>query len=366
MQRAQQEYEAQANFVSLVDLETLAKERLPSDVYAYYMGGAEDEKALERNRRIFDQYLLSYRVLRGVTAPKTHTSLGEEKLSAPVLVAPMAYHKLVHPEGEQATRKGCESFGVPLITSLFSSTHIQQLVSSDSMLWMQLYIFKDRTLTRNCIEWSRNIGIKNLVVTVDTPVYGKRDRELKSNFELPDHVTCPHLDELRLRVPKHQKRAPFYASLLDPAISWDDMAWLSEITDQNIYLKGIVDPEDTAIASSLDNIKGLIISNHGGRQLDSAPTSLEHLPQHKEKLQRPMDLIIDGGVRRGSDVFKALALGAKAVLLGRPTLLGLSLGGAEGVQQVLETITAELRMTMQLCGCHTLDEITDDYIRMEK
>lgn len=355
------------SLINVEDFRKKAESILPYEVYNYFAGGAEDEQALRRNEKSFSSYLLNYRVLTGVKSPNTHTKLDETTLAAPLLVAPMAYHKLAHSHGEEATSKACRDFGLAFIASTFSSVYLPTLIDTKHCYspWLQIYLFKDREITRSLIQWSKEIGISTLVFTVDTPIYGKRERELKLKFNLPQDMTLPNLVEVGLKFPSDENMAKYCSQLLEPSLSWEDVEWIASLTDQKVYLKGVIHPGDTKIASNISCVKGIIISNHGGRQLDCAPSSIEVLEDHIQVGGDKLIFLVDGGIRRGSDIFKSLALGAKAVLVGRPILWGLAVEGAHGVQRVLETLTDELKMTMHLCGCADIPSIHKGYLKLQ-
>lgn len=351
------------------ELRNEAKKKLSKDIFAYVDSGAESEKTKERNYKSFSEYFIIPRVLRNVIGPNTELQLLNFFLKSPILVAPMAYQKLLHKNGEMETIQAVNQFGGGLILSIFSSTDFKKIAdNTDQKPWFQLYLLKDRSVTKNIIQEISRMGFQALVITVDTPIYGKRTQEKQTPLFLPNYISFDHLNHFGIDVDKIKKSPNHFASLLDPKFSWEDIEWISKITNLPIVLKGILDPRDTQIALKFPNIKGIIISNHGGRQLDSAISPLDIIRQHRQLVEDKLFLGIDGGITTGKDIFKSIALGADVVFLGRIILWALACFASKGVFQLLNHLNTEFKETMFLTGCSKLSEIpTIELVRlMEK
>ena len=346
--------------VNLFDYEPAARERLSSMAYDYIAGGAGDEITLRRNRERFDQLLLHPRVLADVSKVDTRVELFGQHFDFPVLLAPCAYHKLAHPEGEVAAARGAAASGAALVVSAFATTSIEEIANSASArLWFQLYVHPDRGFTRELIERAEAAGCRALLVTVDTPILGTRDREKRNLFHLPPGMERENLKSLGVSATRADHFKEY--AILDPAINWETIAWIQSFSKTPVILKGILSPEDARIAVK-QNVAGVLVSNHGGRNLDTVPATIEALPAVIDAVQDRIPVLLDGGVRRGTDVVKALALGAKAVLIGRPYLWGLAAGGAEGVERVVGILRAELEAVMKLCGVTSIAAINSKLI----
>lgn len=332
-----------AEFLSLPELEELARECMPAMAYEYVASGAADEITIRWNREAYDRVSLRQRVLVGVEQPSTEVTLFGTMLPFPVLLAPVGYQKVLHPEGELATARGASAAGAAWVVSSASTTSVEEIAEvASAPLWFQLYLQTDREFTKDVVERVLAAGYQALCLTVDTPVLGARNRQTRSRFQLPPGVDTPHLSDIR----KPGR------SILDPARvvpSWKDVEWLRSITKLPLILKGILDGEDArrAIASGAD---GVIVSNHGGRNLDTVQASLDVLPEVLAAVDSRVPVLLDGGIRRGTDVLKALAKGAASVLIGRPYCYALALGGAAGVERAVDILRTELEMAMILSG----------------
>ena len=281
----------------------------------------------------------------------------------PLLVAPMAYQRLAHPHGEQATALAAAALGAGMVFSTQASMPLEQIATTflpepgRGPLWFQLYLQPDRDFTRELVQRAESAGFEALVLTVDAPVQGARDAERRAGFRLPAHVSAVNLVGMRPPPVRalHPGQSALFDDLLTHAPGWEDVAWLRSITRLPILLKGVLHPDDArqAIASGAS---GLIVSNHGGRTLDTAVTTAKALPCIADAVQGDVPLLVDGGIRRGTDVLKAIGLGASAVLIGRPVLHGLANAGATGVAHVLRLLRDELEIAMALTGCRTLAE----------
>ncbi len=348
--------------VCLKEFETIAKNVLDASVYDFISGGAMDEYTLRENEESYSKVRLLPRVLRGAYDPDTSVTFLGSNLKMPILVAPMAFHKLFHPNAEIETAIGVEQAQTTMILSSFSTSLIEDVATEMSIKpWFQVYLLKDRCLTKAVIERAETKGCGALVVTVDTPIYGKRKRELKNPMRL--QIDLPDLRAVcdMLSFSFDFSEATNLSSLLDSAISWSDIEWLQSITTLPIIIKGILTPEDALSAASC-GVQGIVISNHGGRQLDTTPASICVLPRIKNAIGDSLEIFIDGGIRKGTDVLKSIALGAKGVLIGRPIIWGLAALGKEGVYKVLHSINQELKLAMTLSGCSTISDITEDLI----
>ena len=327
-------------FITVDDYEPVARERLPADLYDFYAGGAGDEWTLAENRRAFDRWLLRPRILRGAGQPDASTSVLGTPVAVPVLVAPLAYQSKAHPDGTWATARGAAAAGTIMVVS---STAIDELedvaTASDAPKWWQLYVFEDRGETDAMLARVMEAGYDALCLTVDVPVLGLRHRDTRHGY--------------RLAIGPPTSRLAF-----DAMLTWDDLGWIRERTPGlPLLVKGIVTAEDAELAVAA-GVDGIVVSNHGGRQLDGAPAGLTALVEVAGAVAGRVPVLMDGGVRRGTDVVKALALGAQAVLVGRPALWGLAVGGEDGVADVLRILHDELVNAMALCGCRTVAEIT--------
>lgn len=328
--------------------------------YNYIAGAAADEVTLRRNRECYDAIRLKPRVLVDVSKLDTTLELCGQKLDFPILLAPVAYHKLVHPEGERATARGAGAARATLVVSSFATTAIEKVAqAATSPLWFQLYVQRDRAFTRDLVQRAEAAGCRAICVTVDTPVGGARNREMRDRFHLPPGVEVENLHPLGRKAKRsgHVGGSGIYSMGLDPTFTWEGIEWIRSIAKAPVLLKGILAPEDARLAVQ-HGAAGILVSNHGGRNLDTLPATIEALPRVIEAVEGSVPVLVDGGVRRGTDIVKALAFGARAVLIGRPYLWGLAVGGAGGVEQVVKTLRMEFEAAMALCGTPTLAKFT--------
>jgi 4-hydroxymandelate oxidase len=350
---------APAPLVNLFDYEELARKRLPAMAYEYIAGGAGDEVTLRDNRTHFDAIRLKPRVLRDVSKLDTSSTLFGQRLEYPILLAPTAYHKITHPEGEAATARGAGAAHATMCVSTFATTSIEDVAkAATGPLWFQLYVQADRGFTKAMVQRAEAAGCRALVVTCDTPVIGIRNREVRAGFRLPPGMARENLKSLTggVSTVAHADELTIYSALFDPALTWEGIEWIRSFAKVPVILKGILSPEDATLAVR-HGASGLIVSNHGSRNLDTLPATIDALPGVVEAVAGRIPVLMDGGVRRGTDVVKALALGAKAVLIGRPYLWGLSVGGADGVHNVMRILRNELQSAMALCGHSSLGTI---------
>ncbi len=354
-------------FTNLLELEDLARAKVRRPSFDYIAGGAEDEVSLRRNREAFTKWALRPRVLVDVSRRDTSTSVLGQRVSMPILVAPTAFHGLVHPEGEVATARGAAAAGTVMVVSAIATRELEEVAKAVAgPCWFQLYVWRDREVTAQLVKRAARAGYGAICLTVDTPLLGRREKDERNAFTLPPGLSIANVRPAGLDgVPASERGSAFakyVAELLDPAVTWKDIAWLRSLTSLPIVLKGIMTAEDATLAVEHD-VDGIIVSNHGGRQLDSTVGTLDALPDIVAAVQGRVEVFMDGGVRRGTDVLKALALGAKAVLIGRSALWGLALGGADGVRRVLEHLRGELELAMALTGRAALAQVDRSLIQ---
>lgn len=338
--------------VCLDDYERHARVVLPADVQAYIGGGAADAATLRDNRQAFARLRLMPRLLADLRGASAATRLFGLNLEAPVIAAPMAWQKLVHPEGEFAMATGAAAAGAGCIVSCQASVDMAELARlAPAPLWFQLYPQPRRDDTLTLVRRAEDAGYAALVVTVDAPVNGVRDAEQRCGFHLPAHVRSVNLAGFAQATATRAQpaRSPVFRGLVDAAPRWDDITWLREQTRLPLLLKGVAHPDDAELAIAR-GVDGLIVSNHGGRALDSMPAAIDLLPAVARRVDGRVPLLVDGGVRRGTDVLKALALGARAVLVGRPLYWALATAGAAGVAHALAMLATELEAAMALTG----------------
>ena len=348
---------------TLDDFESLAMQYMSPAVYEYVAGGAGSDQTLIRNRTAFNKISILPRVLNDVSRIDTRLSLCGRPHAFPILLAPTGYHRLVHAVGEFATVEGANESGATMVAASFSTVSYEQMrARSRQGMWFQLYVQKDRGFTRELIDRVLEAGCDAICVTVDVPVNGPRDREYRAGFRLPLGLERANLSTLGCEIAAGSHRPMgrnIYSATHAADVTWDDIDWLRSFIRKPLLVKGIMNPEDAAVAYNA-GCDGIMLSNHGGRSLDTVVSTIEALPRVVDRLQDRIPVILDGGVRRGIDVFKALALGAKAVMIGRPYMFGLAVGGSEGVSRVVEILRTELEMTMGLAGCGRLADIKKD------
>lgn len=354
------------DLINLRQLEQLAAARLPQMAWDYYASGADDEVCLRRNVDAYEQVRLHYRVLVDVAQRTLATTVLGERLAMPIAVAPTAFHKLAHRDGELASVRAAGEAGTLFVLSTLSNTAIEDVVAAATgPVWFQLYVYRDRSATEALVRRVEAAGARALVLTVDAPLLGRRERDVKNRFALPPHLGIENLHASGYsRLPPaagDSGLAAYVAELLDPSLSWSAVEWLRSITRLPVLVKGIVRADD-AVRAVEHGAAGIVVSNHGGRQLDASPSTIEVLPRIADAVAGRCEILIDGGIRRGADVIKAIALGAKAVLVGRPVLWGLAAGGREGVTAALGVLRRELDLAMALCGCPDVASITRDLV----
>ncbi len=357
----------QAPLVNLFDFEKAAATRLPKMTYDYYAGGALDEVTLRENHAAYERIPLYYRTLVDVSRRTPETTVLGERVSMPVLVAPTAFHGMAHPDGELATARAAASAGTVMVVSTLSNTRVEDIAAvSTGPLWFQLYIYKDREATRDLVARVEAAGCRVIMLTVDAPIIGPRERDVRNRFSLPGGLTVKNLlgagQGTMTADAGGSGLAAYVASYIDPAISWRDVEWLLGITKLPLIVKGIARGSDARRAVEM-GARGVSVSNHGGRQLDGAPATIDALPGVVDAVEGRAEVFIDGGVRRGTDVIKAVARGASAVMVGRPVLWGLAVDGERGVERVLGILRDEIDNAMALCGCTSVADIGPDLLR---
>ena len=333
-------------------LEAAARAVLAKEAFDYFAGGAFDERSLAANLDDWAAMRLRPRVLRDVTTVDTGTTLLGRPVPHPIVVAPTAFHRMAHPDGEPATARGANAAGAHFVLSTRSTTPVEDVADAldGRPFWYQVYVLLDRDLTVELVQRAKAAGATALVLTVDVPRLGRRLRDLVNGFVLPAHLgTIESLDR------------PGDLGDQDPGLTFDDIAWLGDATGLPVIVKGVLRGDDARRCVDA-GAAAVIVSNHGGRQLDTAVSGAAAMPDVVSAVRDRCEVYVDGGIRRGTDVVKALALGARAVLVGRPVLWALATGGAEGVETVLRELVAELDLAMALCGCRTLDDVTADLL----
>ena len=354
------------SFLNCHEAESLARACLPAQTYDYFAGGANDEITVGANRRAFDDLAIRYRVLVDVSRRELGMTLFGRRVTAPIVLAPMAFQRLAHPDGELATARAAAAAGIPMTVSTFATLSLEDIrAAGDGPLWFQLYVHKDRGITRDLIARAAAAGYEALVLTVDVPEIGRRERDERNSFRLsPDLRVANFLprmsDALQAEAPG-SGLADFVQGMRDSSLTWKDLEGLRAHSGLPLVIKGVVRADDARRAVD-HGASGIVVSNHGGRQLDTAIPSLRALPEVAEAVGHRTLLLMDGGIRRGTDIVKALALGAHAVMVGRPVLWGLAADGEAGVRRVLELLHTELDLAMGLCGTPRLADITRDLI----
>jgi isopentenyl diphosphate isomerase/L-lactate dehydrogenase-like FMN-dependent dehydrogenase len=342
------------------DFERLAEGKVEPGPWGYFAGGAGDERTLADNDAAFGRWRLRPRMLVDVGSVTTATTVLGRDVSMPVLVAPTAFQRLAHPDADLAVARGAAAADTVMCLSTLGGASPAELAAAapDGRHWFQLYWSRDREFTQALVEAAAEAGFQAIVLTVDLPAAGRRERDLRAAFEIPEDLPLPNLAT-------HLGGGDFHATLgqvVDPTITWRDLEWLRSVSSLPLIVKGILTSEDARLACE-HGVDGLVVSNHGGRQLDAAPASLDALPEVVDAVSGRCLVLMDGGVRRGTDVVTALALGARAVLVGRPVLWALAVGGEEGVQRVLELLRAEVELALRLLGCATPEAVTRAHVR---
>jgi isopentenyl diphosphate isomerase/L-lactate dehydrogenase-like FMN-dependent dehydrogenase len=348
--------------INVADYERLAAERLEPGVHGYFAGGAGDERTLRDNVQAFDRWQLRPRVLVDVGDVNAATTVLGMEISMPLLVAPVAFQKLAHPDGEPGMARAAADAGTAMCLSSLASASPAEVAAAapDGLRWLQLYCFKDRGVTRALMEQAVEGGYRAIALTVDAPQAGHRERDIRAGFTVPADLSVPAVEAaLGSGVPITPAGV---FELVDTALSWGDLDALLGDSPLPVLIKGIHTAEDAQLAIE-HGAAGVVVSNHGGRQLDAVPASLDMLPEVAEAVDGRAEVLMDGGIRRGTDVVMALALGASAVLAGRAPLWGLAVDGADGARRVLQILHDEIELALCLCGCPTPEDVTRDHVQ---
>ncbi|RWR75202.1 peroxisomal S-2-hydroxy-acid oxidase GLO4 [Cinnamomum micranthum f. kanehirae] len=358
-----------AELVNVMEFQELAKKVLPKMYYDYFSGGAEDEHTLRENVEAFRRITFQPRILIDVSKVNLSSTILGYNISAPIIIAPTGMLKLAHPEGEVATARAAALCNTIMVMSSSSTCTIEEVASScDAIRFFQLYVYRRRDVSYQLVQRAERYGFKAIVLTADTPRLGRRERDIKNKMVPPNLKILEGLLSVELDPEEEgSKLENFAAKTLDPSLNWKDVEWLKSITNLPILIKGVLTAEDARKAVEV-GVAGIIVSNHGARQLDYVPASISVLEEVTvvEAVKGEVPVLLDGGIRRGTDVFKALALGAQAVLIGRPMVYGLAAKGEYGVTRVIEMLRDELELTMALTGCGSLKDITRSHVRTER
>lgn len=374
--------------INLAELEELVEKSLDKTTLApshfdYYRGGAADELTMKRNCQAFAEISIWPRMLVDISKRDMSLSLAGQEIDMPIVIAPTAFQALAHSQGELATAAAAKKLNTIMTLSTLSNHDIEEVAKAGNHLWYQLYVYKDRAITKDLVARAEANNYKALVVTVDSPVLGRRERDIRNHFTLPPGLRAANLEKFALGNIKNNKNdsnnnqdsdlASYIASLYDTSLTWKDLEWIISLTKLPVLVKGVLRGDD-AIKAVAAGAKGIIVSNHGGRQLDTTISTIEALPGIIAAIEKAnssnsntlVEVLLDGGIRRGTDILKALAMGAKAVMIGRPVLWGLALSGQSGVEAVLNLLKSEFDLAMALSGCGNLAAITSDLISREK
>lgn len=347
--------------LTLADYEKQAEMHIPKSHWAYLQSGAMHEISLKQNQQQFEKIHILPRVLKDLSHGNTTCEIFGQTYPHPIFLAPIGHQALFHPEAERATALAAEVMQSNLILSTFTTTDLRALNKDNPFKWFQLYWQGGREKSLQLVKMAEQHHYKAIVITVDAPHKGIRDTERKANFQLPPDMPHPHTKTFLMAENLLPNQHPVFDGLMQLAPTWQDIAWLAQQTSLPIVLKGVSHPDDAKFAIE-HGVQGLIISNHGGRVLDTCISPLTALQRIKAVVPSDYPLLLDGGIRRGTDVFKAIAMGAHAVLIGRPYIYGLATAGALGVAHVIRTLKEELEITMALAGTARMSDISTAYI----
>jgi 4-hydroxymandelate oxidase len=355
-----------AALVNLAEYEAAAREAVAGSTLDYFEGGSNDEITLRDNVAAFSRITLYPRMFRGVGTRDTSTTVVGSGARWPVIVAPVALLGMLSPDGEVPAARAATAAGSIFVLSSLSVTTIEEVIAvSTGPVWFQLYIYKDRAASEALVKRVEAAGCSALELTADTPILGRRERDVRNSFAFPEGLWTPNLTaDAPSALPESRSDSSFKAAidaLFYPDLTWDDVGWLTSVSNLPVLVKGIVRADD-AVRAVDAGAAGVIVSNHGGRQLDTAPAAIEAVAAIAGAVGDRAEVIVDGGIRRGVDVVKAIALGARAVQIGRPVVWGLVVDGEEGVADVLRLLHDEVDLAMALCGCRSVDEITIDLL----
>ncbi|KFQ21610.1 Hydroxyacid oxidase 2 [Mesitornis unicolor] len=344
--------------VCLSDFEAYAKKYLPKMAWDFFAAGADDCSTRDENILAYKRIHFRPRMLRDVSMMDIRTKLLGTEISFPVGIAPTGFHQLAWPDGEKSTARAAKAMNTCYIVSTYSTCTLEEISAAapGGLRWFQLYIHRNRAVSQQLVQQAEALGFQGLVLTADLPYTGKRRDDVRNGFRLPPHMKLKNIEDA-FEVCK--------ISPLDPSVTWNDIYWLRSLTHLPIIIKGILTKEDAELAVR-HGVQGIIVSNHGGRQLDGGPATIDALVEVVEAVQDRVEVYLDGGIRKGSDVLKALSLGAKCVFIGRPALWGLTYKGEEGLQDVLRILQDEFRLSIALAGCANVSEIGRHLVQFSK
>lgn len=359
--------------VNLAEYEKYMKNTLPRNAHDYYASGANDMITLRENRAAYGRLRIVPRILVDVSNVDTTTTVLGRSVTSPICIAPTAMQQMAHPTGEAATARASARTNTLMTLSSWSTVPLETVAAANGPngnRWFQLYVYKDRAVTLNLIKRAEKAGYKALAITVDTPILGRREADIKNKFSLPSHLTMGNFAQVggahsagtKSAGDKGSGLASYVSALIDQTLTWNDIAWVRSNTTMKIVVKGVMSVDD-ALAAVRFGVDGIWVSNHGARQMDTAPATIEVLHDICRAVAKKTEVYIDGGIVRGTDVFKALALGARAVFIGRPVVWGLAHSGEEGVSHVLKLLNDEFTLAMKLAGCVSIADIKPSYIK---
>lgn len=348
-----------SHLLNLREFEPLARGKLSRMIFDYYASGANDELTLRENEAAYQRIFMRPRMMAGNAARSMNVSVLGQPMNAPILIAPMAYMMMAHPDGEVAVARAAAARGLNMVVSTSATISLEEIATAvpNGARWFQVYLYKDRAAARDLVQLAEASGYQGIVLTTDRPYLGWREADMRNNFALPAPLEVKNL-------PLNAGRdglAAYVAPIFEDNLRWSDVEWLKSVTRLPVLVKGLLRGDDARLAVD-HGADGIVVSNHGGRQLDSAISTIDALPDVVEAVDGAVDVLVDGGIRRGTDVLKALARGAKAVLLGRPVLWGLTLDGEAGVGRVLDLLLQELDLALALSGCRSLADVTPDLL----
>ncbi len=349
--------------LNLREYEAIARERLPQQVYDYYAGGAGDEVSIRESANAWSSVRLRPRVLVDVSSCETRTTILGKPVSMPVLTAPCALNALADPQGELAVARATADAGVIQVLSTVSAFSVEDVAAaSGGTRWFQLYCYRDRGVTKELVERVEGAGYAALCLTVDVAVPGVRERDARNRFKIPPMMRLANFSHVMADSDDGSAIERYASQQFDPSLTWDSLEWFRKITRLPIVVKGVLTAEDAQLAV-VHGVDGVVVSNHGGRQVDGTVTTCEALPEVVDAVDGKVEVFVDGGIRRGTDVLKALALGARAALIGRPYLWGLAADGEAGVARVLQLLHGELQTAMALTGCPAIKDVSRALVR---
>ncbi len=341
--------------LSVWDYERLAAERLDPGAHGYYAGGSGDELTLRDNVAAFQRWQLRPRVLVDVAGCTTATTVLGHELSMPLVIAPVAFQRVAHPDGEVGMARAARAAGTAVSLSTMATSTFEEVAETGAQRWFQLYVFRDAQMTAELVARARDAGFTALLLTVDTPVLARRERDHRTGFTIPPEITVASLGQGGVTP------AEAFAQV-SPSVSWRDIERLASESGLPVVVKGVLTAEDARLACE-HGAAGLVVSNHGGRQLDGVSATIDALPEVVDAVDGRIEVLLDGGVRRGTDVVKALALGARAVLAGRAPLWGLAVDGESGARAVLELFREEILVALKLVGCSSPADVRRDRVQ---